>query len=70
MTTIGMQTRVMVQLRSYHEGAERTAEEIARGMASVPPELVTATLKAMAADPLLGVVRVPQKRGADRWRLA
>lgn len=71
MTTIEMQTRVMVQLRSYHREAERTADEIARAMVSTPPELVTATLRLMErSQPQPLVTRVPQKRGPDKWRVA
>jgi hypothetical protein len=66
-----MQTRVMVQLRSFPSGTERTAAEIARGMVGVTPAVVEATLNLMAASkPQPLATRVPVRNHPDKWRVA
>ena len=71
MTTIEMQTRVMVQLASFAAGTEKTAAEIAAGMVNADAATVEATLKIMErAQPQQLAMRVPQRKGPDRWRQA
>ena len=71
MTTIEMQTRVMVQLRSLPPGQARTAAEIAAGMVGVTPAQVEATLKIMErANPQQLAAREQDGKRPDRWRLA
>ena len=71
MTDAFMRQRVMAQLASYPRGQDRTAAEIASGMAgNLAARDIEPTLALFEHSTPQLAVREPDGRRPDRWRLA